>query len=163
MDEFLDRAAAQVDNYTANEANKVFVLVLAAVFERQLRVWAPHLLDAKQCPNSPGMKFDPLFSAITENAGIDLVQRELGKDLEEVFLVANVVRHGDGRSSTLLRARALHLWDHSDDYVDLTSAPSPHSEMLRVRPDDLARHVRAMVRYWGLADRQPMAVTEGIV
>jgi hypothetical protein len=32
MDEFLDRAAAQVDNYTTNEAAKSFVLTLAAVF-----------------------------------------------------------------------------------------------------------------------------------
>src|SRR5262245_1034774 len=40
MNEFLDRAAAQVDRYTANEAAKSFVLTLAAVFERQLSIWA---------------------------------------------------------------------------------------------------------------------------
>ncbi|WP_204310744.1 hypothetical protein, partial [Escherichia coli] len=40
MNEFLDRAAAQADNYTANEAAKSFVLTLAAVFERQLSIWA---------------------------------------------------------------------------------------------------------------------------
>lgn len=40
LDAFLDRAAAQVDNYTANEAAKAYVLTLAAVFERQLSVWA---------------------------------------------------------------------------------------------------------------------------
>ncbi|HEX7945628.1 MAG TPA: hypothetical protein VF495_13235, partial [Phenylobacterium sp.] len=34
---FLDRAAAQVDNYTANEAAKAFTLTLAGLFERQLR------------------------------------------------------------------------------------------------------------------------------
>jgi hypothetical protein len=31
MDEFLDRAAAQVDNYTANEAAKAFALTLAGL------------------------------------------------------------------------------------------------------------------------------------
>ena len=39
LGEFLDRAAAQVDNYTANEAAKSFVLTLAAIFERQLSIW----------------------------------------------------------------------------------------------------------------------------
>lgn len=38
MDEFLDRAKAQVDNYTANEGAKAYALVLAALFERQLRI-----------------------------------------------------------------------------------------------------------------------------
>lgn len=38
LDAVLDRAAAQVDNYTANEAAKAFALTIAAVFERQLSV-----------------------------------------------------------------------------------------------------------------------------
>lgn len=48
MDQFLDHAAAQVDNYTANEAAKAFTLTLAAIFERQLSIWARavHLDDA---------------------------------------------------------------------------------------------------------------------
>jgi hypothetical protein len=43
MDEFLDQAAAQVDNYTANEAAKAFTLTLAGLFERQLRIWGRSL------------------------------------------------------------------------------------------------------------------------
>jgi hypothetical protein len=39
MDEFLARAEAQTDNYTANEAAKAFTLVLAVLFERQLAIW----------------------------------------------------------------------------------------------------------------------------
>lgn len=34
LDQFLDCAAAQVDNYTGNEAAKAFTLTLAGVFER---------------------------------------------------------------------------------------------------------------------------------
>lgn len=34
MDELLDRSAAIVDNYTANEAAKAFTMMLAALFER---------------------------------------------------------------------------------------------------------------------------------
>lgn len=37
MDEFLDRAAAQVDNYTANETAKAFTLTLAKPIRRCLR------------------------------------------------------------------------------------------------------------------------------
>lgn len=40
LDQFLDRAKAQVDNYTGNEAAKAFVLTLAGLFERQLSIWA---------------------------------------------------------------------------------------------------------------------------
>jgi len=39
LDEFLDRSAAQVDNYTANEAAKAYALILAGLFERQVRIW----------------------------------------------------------------------------------------------------------------------------
>ena len=40
MEEFLARAKAQTDNYTANEGAKAFTLALAGLFERQLRIWA---------------------------------------------------------------------------------------------------------------------------
>ena len=40
LNAFLDRAAAQVDNYTANEAAKAYTLILAGLFERQLSLWA---------------------------------------------------------------------------------------------------------------------------
>ena len=163
LDAFLDRAAAQVDNYTANEANKVFALMLTAVFERQLRTWAPHILETGQQKDIVRMTIEPLFAAVTEARAIDLVQRGLGQTLAEAFLIANVVRHGDGRSSVALRAQAAHLWDQQGDYIDLAPGPSPDSEMLRVRAADLLRYVRAMVRYWGLADRQPFAVTDGPV
>lgn len=49
MGEFLDRAGMRMDNHTANEANKVFVLVLAEIFERQLQLWAANILDANMC------------------------------------------------------------------------------------------------------------------
>ena len=155
MDEFLDGAAMQVDNHTANEANKVLVLVLAAIFERQLRLWASNILRVTDHPDIAGMHFEKLLAAVIEVAGIDLHQRDMGESLEEALLVANVVRHGDGQSSKALRDRKPALWVQNDDYVDLAPGPSPDSEMLRVRPDDLIRYMRAMIRFWGLADPLP--------
>ncbi|WP_081066828.1 hypothetical protein [Burkholderia cepacia] len=50
MNEFLNRAAAQVDNHTANEAAKAFTLTLAGLFERQLRIWGRSLGVAGKKP-----------------------------------------------------------------------------------------------------------------
>lgn len=163
LDTFLDRAAAQVDNYTANEANKAFALMLAAIFERQLRVWAAHVLNGLTGIDSAHMPIESLLAAVNRAWGIDLASDSAGPAIAEAFLVANVVRHGDGRSSQTLQSRAGQLWHQQDDYVDLLPGPSPQSEMLRIRSSDLERFVRSMVRYWGLADRQPLAVTEGMI
>ncbi|WP_050577649.1 hypothetical protein [Sinorhizobium arboris] len=40
MNDLLMKAEAQVDNYTASEGAKAYTLVLAGLFERQLRIWA---------------------------------------------------------------------------------------------------------------------------
>ncbi len=44
MGTFFDRAKAQINNYTANEANKAYALVLVTLFERYLRLWARAIL-----------------------------------------------------------------------------------------------------------------------
>jgi hypothetical protein len=161
MDQFLDRAAAQVDNYTANEAAKAFTLTLAAIFERQLSIWARavHLDDAPDMPKSRG--FQDFLTLCAERAGIDVGQSELGADLTEMFMVANVVRHGEGWSCEKLKAIAPALWDDAaKDYHDLLAGPPIPSEHLRIRMSDLVRYIRATARFWGLADPLPMAVID---
>ena len=161
LDTFLDRAAMQVDNYTANEANKIYGLVLAALFERQIRIWAVHLLDHIPRPKIESMKFRRLLAVISAKAHIDLKERDMGTLLVEAFLVANVVRHGDGSSLKALRLHARKLWDQSKGgYIDLLAGPPTQSELLRIRPGDLERYVEAMIWFWGRADPQPLAVTE---
>jgi hypothetical protein len=92
---------------------------------------------------------------------VDISDRDVASDLEEAQLVANVVRHGDGRSCTALQAKAPKLWAYDKrEYVDLLPGPSPMSEQMRIRPEDVARYVRAGFRFWGLVDRLPMAVVE---
>ena len=161
MDQFLDRAAAQVDNYTANEAAKAFTLTLAAIFERQLSIWARavHLDDATDMPKSRG--FQDFLALCAERAGIDVGQGELGADLTEMFMVANVVRHGEGSSCEKLKTIAPALWDDAaNDYHDLLVGPPVPSEHLRIRTGDLVRYIRATTRFWGLADPLPMAVID---
>ncbi|OJT95335.1 MAG: hypothetical protein BGN83_19030 [Rhizobium sp. 63-7] len=158
MDEFLDRAVAQVDNYTANEAAKSFVLTLAAVFERQLSIWATSL-GLRNVAKLRG--FQEQLLACAHHAGIDLEIDDLGAELTEMFTVANVVRHGEGPACEKLRLIAPNLWfQAAADYVDLLPGPTRPSETLRIRRNDLVRYIRATTGFWGRSDPLPMAVID---
>ncbi|QPI72210.1 hypothetical protein [Sphingobium sp. Cam5-1] len=160
LDQFLDRAAAQVDNYMGNEAAKAFTLSLAGVFERQMSIWACAIHDLGQTDMSRLRGFEALLAGCAREAGVDLAIDRLGEDLTQMFVVANVVRHGEGPSCDRLRALAPELWDDAaTDYLDLLPGTSVASEHLRLRKADLVRYIRATTRFWGLADPHPLAVT----
>lgn len=159
LDQFFDRAAAQIDNYTGNEAAKAFTLILAGVFERQLSIWARAIHDHGLTDMSPLCSFEALLAGYAKEAGIDLTVDCLGEDLTQMFVVANVVRHGEGPSCDRLRALAPELWDGaSSDYLDLLPGKPVASEHLRIRKTDLVRYIRAATRFWGLAEPQPLAI-----
>lgn len=160
LDALLDRAATQVDNYTANEAAKAYVLTLAAVFERQMSVWA-RLSGRRRGDFSRIRGFEALLTSCANQTGIDLERERLGSDLSQMFLVANVLRHGDGRSCEKLRAAAPELWEaDAPDYLDVLPGEAVVSEYLRMRKRDLVRYIRATTRFWGLVDPLPMAVSD---
>lgn len=154
MDEFLAHCAAQADNHTANEAGKAFALTLDGLFERQLCRWA----------HAHGKKANSMKTALATCARIgalDLVATGMADDLKELHLVANVARHGEGQSCLELLALAPLLWGSAPlDYYDLAPGPTPASDRLRVRASDLRRYARAIVRFWGHVDPQPMAMLE---
>lgn len=162
VEAFLDRAAAQVDNYTANEAGKAFALTIAAVFDRQLSAWARAIVASGALP-SPGSnaRYEALLDLGATFAGLDLGNLGLVSDLKELLLVGNVVRHGEGPSCDRLHRQAPHLWAYEpSEYVDIVTAAPPVSERMRIRDSDLARYVRAVGRFWGYADSLPMASRE---
>lgn len=160
LDQFLDRLKAQVDNYTANEAAKAFALTLAGVFERQLSVWARAIEAAGTTHRTRARGFEALLAWCADQAGIDLVAGRLGENLTQMFVVANVVRHGEGQSCNRLQALAPNLWaDDSSDYVDVLPGSPIASEQLRIGKNDLQRYIRATTRFWGLADPLPLADT----
>lgn len=152
MNTFLDRCAAQVDNYTANEAAKAFTLMLDGLFERQLARWA----------QAHSVKFSgatDLSRTAREIAAIDLDAIGVASDLHELHLAGNVARHGDGPACKKLLAKAPHLWIRTSfDYHDVAPKPVPMSEELRIGQDDLRRYARAVVQFWGHADPLPGAV-----
>jgi hypothetical protein len=157
MNEFLNSAAAQVDNYTANEAAKAFTLFLAGLFERQLRIWGRSLGVAGKKPGR-----EPFREHLPECAakgGVDL--RDICGSLVEMFLVANVYRHGDGTSVNDLRAHAPDRWTHDPSrYIDILPPNCEESEQLLVRPEDVVRYAGACARFWGRADKLAGAVSD---
>jgi hypothetical protein len=161
INENLYLAAAQVDAHTHNEAAKAFVLALAGLFERQLRHWALHLFAPLNPREIYEGDFGKLLDRCLEAKKVDGNRDDIRKDLVQAYLVANVVRHGDRRTSQNLREIAPELWvvDRSE-YVDINAGPSPDSEQIRIRSRDVQRYVHAGVRFWGRFDPLPMAVTE---
>ncbi|WP_028215630.1 hypothetical protein [Paraburkholderia mimosarum] len=157
MNEFLNRAAAQVDNHTANEAAKAFTLTLAGLFERQLRIWGRSLGVAGK---KPGRElFCEHLPECAAKGGVDL--SGICDSLVEMFLVANVYRHGDGTSVNDLRAHAPERWTHDPSrYIDILPPNLEESEQLVIRPEDVVRYAGACARFWGRADKLPGAVSE---
>jgi hypothetical protein len=161
MDEFLDRAKAQVDNYTANEGAKAYALVLAALFERQLRIWG-RAAGVAMVGRKAGLEpFRDYLLLCAQASGVDLDDRALGQQLVQLFLVANVYRHGDGPSVEDLRANAPDFWTYARSrYVDLLPPNPDHSETLLLQPADVVRYAGACGRFWGRADKLPGAVLD---
>jgi hypothetical protein len=155
LDEFVDRAAALTDNYMANEAAKAYALVLAGLFERQLAIWS-RSRGATARGDEPS--FRSLLIKGARESAIDLAERGLGRTLTEMFLVANVFRHGDGRSVAQLREQAPQLWDYeSSRYVDVLPPNADESEKVLLRISDVIRYAGACARFWGRADKLPGA------
>ncbi len=106
MEEFLTNAIGQVDNYTANEGAKAYALVLAGLFERQVRIWGRSL--GVPPGKRPGPEpFKDYLVLCAEQGDVDLEGKGLGKALIQLFEVANVFRHGDGPSVAAHTGRPL--------------------------------------------------------
>jgi hypothetical protein len=161
MDEFLDRAKEQTDNYTANEGAKAYTLVLAGLFERQVRIWARSRgINAGQ-KNAGREPFREFILECAKVASVDLGERKLGHNIVEMFLVANAFRHGDGNSVDDLRKHSPDLWTYKRSrYVDLLPPNPDASEKLLIQPDDVVRYAGACGRFWGRADKLVGAIAD---
>jgi hypothetical protein len=156
-DELLSRAAAQVDNYTANEGAKGYTLMLAGLFERQLQIWS----RSRGIVLSGQDGFRSLVDECAREAGVDLADKNLRHELMEMFLVANVFRHGDGRSVVKLSSHSPKLWAYDPSrYVDLLPPNGDASEKLLLQPSDVVRYAVACFRFWGGADKLAGAIVE---
>lgn len=145
IDAFLDSAEKQTFNLVAHEARRCFALTLAAIFERQLQMWleahVPKVDKAKQ--NEPN--FETLLNKTADGCNIDLHPNAVGDTINELHLLANAVRHGGGRSADKLRKLAPQLFQ---------------SERIQLADNDFTRYMRALTRFWGLADHEFGAVID---
>lgn len=161
MDVFLDGARSQVDNHTANEAAKAFTLTLAGLFERQLRIWARTRRSGPSRDKAGTERFRVLVETCAADVQIDLGERGLGQTLVEMFLVANVYRHGDGASLKDLQQHAPELWRYpASRYVDIAPPTPDESEKLLLEPRDVVRYASACGGFWRRADKLPGAVVD---
>jgi hypothetical protein len=166
MDAFLDRCAAQVDNHLANEAAKAFALTVAATFERQLHAYALELHGGNLTEQRGGPRrasadpnYEALLAICAEHAGVDLGESNLERPLRELLLVANVVRHGEGRSCDRLHDLAPRLWQADSQLIDLAPGPTLRSDRMRIVAEDIYDFAVATMVFWGHADPQVGAVT----
>lgn len=160
MDEFLSRAAAQVDNHIANEAAKAYTLALAATFERQMRIWLRSRQPELPAKQSERFSFADLLGECSGLGDVDMETGDLGVTLSEMFEVANVFRHGDGRAVRKLMEVAPRFWSYAPSrYVDISTLTPDESEKLLLNASDVCRYTQACARFWGLIDSSPSAVT----
>ena len=162
QDEFLDNCEKHTSNLIAYEARRSFALTLSALFERQLRVWARVHFPEDEKAGVGSMEFEKLLTKTADRHAIDLAAASAGDAIRELYLLANAVRHGDGRSCNVLWERTRRFWRHmSDAAAEDCKQRSILSEFVQITDEDFVRYIRAVTRFWGLADREFGAIVDG--
>jgi hypothetical protein len=162
QDEFLDNCEKKTSNLLAYEARRPFALTLAALFERQLRLWTRVHFPDPEKSELPDLKFQPLLTKTVDRHGLDIATASVGDTIRELQLLANALRHGDGGAVRKLRKRARRFWGHLTDVaVEQCEERGVLSECIQITDADFVLYIRALTRFWGLADREPNAVIDG--
>lgn len=73
-------------------------------------------------------------------------------DLENLHLVANAVRHGNGRSAETLLQKKPDFWSQTEKEPDVKRDPIGK---MRINDAQLSLYVRAIMRFWHLAGASP--------
>jgi hypothetical protein len=149
MDTFLDRAQAHTHNAICYEMRRTFALIVGALFERQLRFWLAGKLPAETKKIEAARGWRNLIELV------DKVDRSIGTDrsitdIENLWSVANAVRHGNGDSATKLLEQAPGLWKHMQTAADLKWQSDIVGNM-RISDAQLRQYARATMRFWHLA------------
>jgi hypothetical protein len=87
---------------------------------------------------------------IGEIRGVVLEDAGVGGDIRELWLVANAVRHGEGRSLRDLATAAPKLWAH----LPTNAIEAGHAQAIgdmRLKDSDLQRYTLAVTKFWAAA------------
>jgi hypothetical protein len=155
MEEFLDNAEKHTNNVVVYEVRRSFALALAAIFQRQLQMWALKHFAEDERAKVIKMTFDALLRTVACKKKVYLTYAFVAKDIDELHLLANAVRHGDGPSLDKLRRDAPHLLSGSAEV-----ATSHLSDIIRISDNHFVNYIRALMRFWGLADGEWGAVID---
>ena len=112
LDTFFARAQAHTHNALCWEMRRTFGLTIGAMFERQLRSWLVSHAPERRAEIEKAVSLAGLEPLIGEIRGVVLEDAGVGGDIRELRLVANAVRHGEGRSLRDLAIAAPKLWAH---------------------------------------------------
>lgn len=145
IDEFFERAQINTHNSLCHELRRAFALILGALFERQLRFWLSEKMPADN-KNGEEAKWSELKKLVNRVDG-SITANPVITDLENLGLVANVVRHRNGPSAKKLQKAPL--------FSNQTGTRPPVKRDLvgNMRIDDaqLELYVTAVMRFWHLA------------
>ncbi|CDZ54406.1 Hypothetical protein NGAL_HAMBI2427_56260 [Neorhizobium galegae bv. orientalis] len=143
------------------ERYALHVLVLSAMFERQLRQWALYLFQQPRKPDVGRQSLADLLDDSVGEAGLDGSSDGVRETLVVAHEIGHVVRHGDGSASKPRMKSAPLFWSHdSRHYVDISPGPSPESALLVIPVGYIENYTRAGPRFWGRADRLEGAIED---
>jgi hypothetical protein len=146
INEFLEHARINTHNSLCHELRRTFALVLGALFERQLRFWLSEKMPAKK-KNVENAKWPGLIKLVNCVDG-SITTNLVITDLENLWLVANAVRHGNGPSAESLLQKKPDFWSQT--------GTRPHVKRdlignMRIDDAQLGLYATAMMRFWHLA------------
>ena len=146
IEAFLEAARANTNTELCYEIRRDFALIIGALFERQLQFW----LSGKISPSAVERKrsLSALLSLV-DNVDNTIVTHGIKDDLNELCLVANVVRHGSGRSAEELESIAPRFWNHRRISPDLVGN-------MRIGDNDLQKYAKAVIKFWHRAGASPL-------
>jgi hypothetical protein len=150
IDQFLEHARINTHNSLCHELRRTFALILGALFERQLRFWLSEKMPAKK-KNVETAKWPKLIKLVN-CVDRSVTTNPVITDLEDLWLVANAVRHGNGRSAETLLQKKPDFWSQTEK--------EPHVKRdligkMRINDAQLELYARAIMRFWHLAGASP--------
>jgi len=149
IDVFLDNAQAATHNALCYEIRRTFALVIASMFERPLRSWLAsrgvYGLHEIEHARLPALK--EMIEGLT---GITSQTMRVADDIDELWSVANAVRHGQGPSVRTMAQEIPSLWFHLPRGV-LDRGRRKTVDNMRVTDRDLHRYTLAIIKFWANA------------
>lgn len=150
IDQFLEHARINTHNLLCHELRRTFALVLGALFERQLRFWLSEKIPTKK--EAVEKTLWPQLVSFVNCVDGSITTNPVMTDLETLHLVANAVRHGNGRSAETLLQKKPDFWSQT--------GKEPHVKRdligkMRINDAQLELYARAIMRFWHLAGASP--------